>query len=364
MFSDAGLTTVRFIKSLAAGRGDRQQASAFARSRIDWTGFQRDQIVAHLKADVPATDSGDISNTSGVQSDFLAMVRPLSIFGQLHDRMHRVKARTPMLTQVAGGKAYWVGSGAARKLCVGSYARDEGLRLKSISAITAVTNEALADPSLGGDLSLKRDLAAACTEAIDRAFVDPANDGTSGAPASITNGITPIVHSGGSVADLDDDLREAMAALAAASNLRDAVWIMPSALAACLSLARAADGSLAYPKLSALGGELCGLPVIASGAAEEAPNTDDLDTIILVDAAQIAFDEAPPELRVSEDAMLEMSNTPTGDATTPTAASVKLMGLWQIEASAIKATLHATWKRRRDTAVQLISSVPRELSAT
>ncbi len=125
-------------------------------------------------------------------------------------------------------------------------------------------------------------------------------------PPSITYAAPKIPASGMTAESLDLDLAEAIAALlATGSNLRNAYWVMGANLAASMCLFRGSGGSPCYPTMSGPVPTLAGLPVITSGVFET--DTGGGTSIVLLDASQITYCEAPAILRTSTHAMVEMS---------------------------------------------------------
>lgn len=355
-----GLMALRYMKAMGACGGDRVAAAAFAQARSDmWDGAP---LIAHAllqtKADVGALGASGVQSTTGIGSvmaDFMAALRPASVVTRLP--LRQVEPMLPMLTQTGPTRGYWVGEGRARSASVGIYSR-ESLQLKRVNALSVASAEALQTPTLAGDAALLADLVGACAEALDRAFLDRANAGDDATPGSVTSTATPIPSSGTTIADLDADLQLAIAQLVAAgSNLASAFWIATPMLAAQLGLARGADGAPCYPQMGALGGVLAGLPCITSAAAQAENDSDGPSDLVLLDASQIAFADAPPDLRTSTSAMIELSATPSGNTVAPAAASSAMVSMFQAEAVALLAGMSVNWKPRRDGVVQVIANV-------
>ncbi|HUG26216.1 phage major capsid protein [Piscinibacter sp.] len=352
-----GLLALRYLKSMAIGGGDNAAAIGYAEARADW-GVDRASVVRQLKSALSGLSIGETTGgASDVRHDLLAALRPLTIVGRLP--LRRQPPRMPFLTQTGPARAYWVGESKARRMTVGSYSRDgEGLITKTVAALTVATSEALEDKSIDAENALLADLLDACAEGLDRAFIDRLNTGSASTPASINSAVTPIPASGVSLDDLDADFAMAIRQLSdAGSNLRAAYWVMPSYFAARLALTRGIDGGPAYPGLGALGGQLAGLPVITSAAAEAEANSDDLADVTLLDASQISFAEEEPTLRTSTNAVIEMDTAPTGASDTPTAASATMVSMFQAECVALLAQMSVNWSVRREGMVQVISGM-------
>jgi hypothetical protein len=88
--------------------------------------------------------------------------------------------------------------------------------------------ELLRDSSPSAETLLRDELAAALRERMDIDFLDPAKTAVADvSPASITNGLTPLTSDGNDVASIREDVRQLVAAFAAANNPpTSGVWIM------------------------------------------------------------------------------------------------------------------------------------------
>lgn len=346
-----GLTATRVLKSLANARGDISTAAAYAKAR-QWA--DSGSVIAYIsKASVAGMESASALDGSGDASlDLQMALRPLSAVGRLP--VQRVPAMTPLLTQTTGATANWIGESKARKASIGAYTRSS-LQLKTVAALSVASNELLAAQSLDAENAVLADLLGACVQALDSAFLDPANTGDAAIPASITSTANVLTAASSSIASIDAALHAAVASLTdAGSNLMRAYWICSPAVGAALGLLRGTGGAAAYPGMGALGGFLLGLPCITSGAISAA---SDGDYIVLVDAAQIAYTEGLPALRTSQNASIEQSDAPTGASDSPTGATASIVGMFQADATALLASFYANWEPRRSGAVALIDGL-------
>jgi hypothetical protein len=187
------------------------------------------------KANIPAVnttaDAALIGNEGGF-ADYVEFLRNQTIVGRFGQNgvpsLRRVPFYFPVVTQATGGTAYWPGEGNAKPMTKPTWTRTE-LTPLVVAALAASTIQALRFSSPSAEMALRDDLTAAVVEAIDTAFIDPANSGSAGAkPASITNGISGTVASSGSDAEaVRADARAAMAVFVTAKNpLTSGVWIM------------------------------------------------------------------------------------------------------------------------------------------
>ncbi len=77
---------------------------------------------------------------------------------------------------------------------------------------------------------------------------------------------------------------------------------------------------------------------------------------MLVDAADLVFCDRGASVALSGETVIEMSDAPTGNSVTPTAASATLVALFDCDAVAIKCTRRVNWQLRRGL-VSVISGV-------
>ena len=187
--------------------------------------------------------------------------------------------------------------------------------------------------------------------AIDQAFLDPENAGSAGVkPASITYGATVVASTGGSIAQIDADLRDALEAIGD-SDLATGYWVMKPSTAAYLATLRGSGGAPAYPGVTARGGVLLGIPVITSNAVGPDANSPSESFIALVIASEVLLaDDMSVRIDYTAQATLEMDDAPS-------AGAQPMVGLWQNGLVAIKAERAINWRRRRSTAAVTINGV-------
>ena len=127
-----------------------------------------------------AVNIGDTSAHAALHGDyaaavaeFIELVRAESIIGQLNG-LRRVPDGTPFLRQTGSTTAKWVGEGKAAPISKAVFARDT-IRLLKLMSMTVSTKELLSGPD--ADRILRDELLKATREALDAAFIDPANSG-------------------------------------------------------------------------------------------------------------------------------------------------------------------------------------------
>ncbi len=350
---DKGIGFARYAKSLAAARGSRSDALAFAKQ------FYPDDAKLHhvIKAgEVPAGTTSDpkwagaLVDYQEYAQDFIEFLRPQTIVGRFGSNgipaLRQVPFNVRIPKQVSGGAASWVGEGKAKPLTQVNF-ETVTFGWAKIAAIAVLTDELVRFSNPSADALVRNALAEAVIERLDTDFIDPAKAAVAGvSPASITNGITAITSAG----DPDKDIEAAFAQFISA-NLTPAngVWVMSSTLALTLSMMRNALGQKRYPDISLLGGSFGGLPVIVSQYV-------DGDTMVLLNASDIYLaDDGQVVIDASREASLEMLAAPTMDATAGKGASV--VSMFQTNSVAIRAERWINWQRRRDAAVAVVSGI-------
>ncbi len=342
-------TAARLLKSMFLAKGQAIPAQAYVAGQ-NWS--DSGAITSHLKGIVTGMSTSDMA-LSPIAQDFSATVRPLTILGRLIG-YRTVPPRIRVLTGASGTGASFLGQGQAIPVSKMDLTGETLYPLK-IAALCLTTQELMTSSSPNADLILSEDLAAAAAQALDAAFIDPANTGTPDVmPASVTSGVTPLVSTGATIAAIDHDLKAMLQQLVdAGSTLRYASWVLPVQTAVALSLLRGTGGTPAYPGITALGGVLLGLPVVPSGTMETA-GSPSLTSIVLIDGSAIAVvDDGSAELAISEHASIQMTDNPTNSAATPT----NVVSSFQTHTAAFRTVLYRNWILRRPGFVSVLAGV-------
>ncbi|MER9596087.1 phage major capsid protein [Mesorhizobium sp. M0244] len=324
-----GLQFVRVAIAKALAEDDAMAARSAAVRR--WGQGSQPEVI--LRA-IGAATYGDVGDEfAAATTEFFALVAQQTVVGRMAG-IRRVPLRVRLLNTVSGSSAYWVGEGMPKPVSKAVYAADTLAALK-VASLSVVTHELLQSPDLDSEMAIRRDMARSIVETIDVAFLDPANAGVADvSPASITNGVVPIA----ATADAGADLKALAAAFA--GDLDTAYFIMSPALGASLS-------SADRPNVGARGGELLGVPVLASRSAPAG-------TIVLADAAGIALGEAEAEIRTSRQASIEMLDAAlVQDATT--GVGTEMASLFQANSAAILTERAVNWQVARPGSVALIT---------
>ena len=321
------------------------------------------RIEMTLKAAVAAGNTTDgtwaspLVNASGaIAADFAEFLRPMSIVGRFGTggipSLRRVPFRLPLVGQTSGGAGYWVGEENAKPLTKFDFSSTNLVPLK-VANIAVISMELARDSSPSAGIVVRDQMAQALAARWDVDFVDPAKAAVAGvSPASITNGLTPIVSSGNTADNVRRDVKAIMNPFINANNTPvNGVWIMNTSTALALSLLTNGLGQREFPGVTMRGGEFEGLPVITS---EYLPRPSAGDYVLLANASDIYFaDEGGINVDVSTEASLQMDNAPDN----PTTASTVMVSLWQRNLVGFRAERTVNWKKRRTSAVALLGSV-------
>lgn len=298
----------------------------------------------------------DYQNFAG---DFVEFLRPQTIIGQFGvgnvPSLNRIPFNVRITGQTSGGQGYWVGEGAPKPLTAFDFNAVE-LRWAKVANIAVLTEELIRFSNPSAELLVRNALADALRARLDIDFVDPTKAAvTNISPASITNGVTPIVASGtGDADDIRADIRALWAPFIAANNPpTTAVYIMSSTTALALSMVQNPLGQSEFPGLTMMGGTLGGVPVIVS---EYLAGDSDGGIVILANARDIWLaDDGGFTIDASREASLQMLDNPTNNSATGTPTT--MVSMFQTNSVAMRVERYINWAKRRPSAVQYLTGV-------
>lgn len=360
-----GTAFTRYVKALATARGNAMQAAEMAKQWREST----PEVEVVLKSAVAAgttTDSNwakPLVEYQNMIGEFAELLRPATIIGRIPG-IRRVPFNIKIPRQTSGSSVNWVGE--AKPKPVSALAFDQiTLGTAKAAGIVVITEELARASSPDAEAVVRQDLIAQTAQFLDLAFVDPSKAAVNGvSPASITNGVTPIIASGNTADDLRADAKAAIAAfLTANMSLAGACWIMTETELVAISLLTNALGQPEFPGLGlnddgTVVGRFMGLPVIASenipaqSVVVGPPAIAAGSRILLVKANEILLaDDGQTVVDVSREASLQMDSSPDSPAT----ASTVFVSLWQQNMVGIRAERWINWAKRRANVVQMIT---------
>ena len=314
------------------------------------------------RAAVPAhttVNTANLMDPTNLSQEFLAWLRPQTIIGQFGTggvpELRNVPFNVAIAGQTSGGLGYWTGEGKSKPLTKFTFSRTT-LGFTKVAAISVLTEELARFSTPSAEALIRDGLRDALVERLDIDFIDPAKAEVSNvSPASITNGVTPIVSSGSTADDIRADLGALLGAFVTTNqNVGDLVLIMPNTQALALSMLRNSLGQPEFASVGLTGGTLQGIPVIASQYAHTAGAGN---MVIALNAKAIGLaDDGSVSVEASREASLEMSDTPAGDSGVPT-ANTTLVSMWQTNSIALRAERFINWKKLAAGAVVYMEDV-------
>lgn len=357
---EKGITFARYAMCLGAAKGDLHSALAMAENRFG----DSPEIVSTLKSAVAAgtttdaTWAGPLVEYNQFAGDFVEYLRPKTIIGQfgtgIIPSLRSIPFNVHIRGQTSGGEGYWVGEGKPKPVTSFDF-EDVYLGWAKVANIAVMTQELMRFSNPSAERLVRDALAEALIARLDIDFVDPAKAISANvSPASITNGVTPVVSQGNTADDIRCDIQNLMAPYIAANlSPSTAVWIMTATTALSLSLMRNTLGQREFPDVTMMGGTFEGFPVIVS---EYVPTDSNGQIVILANAGDIWLaDDGQVVIDASREASLQMDNAPT-NASSPVAATT-VVSMFQTNSIALRAERFINWKKRRSQAVQYLDNV-------
>ncbi|HEY0941897.1 MAG TPA: phage major capsid protein [Steroidobacter sp.] len=331
----SGFDFVRIARSIAVARkrGIAPEAAADQlypgrSSMIRRALSGRDTLVKDAVGPIDTTSV--LTPTDTVTGAYAASVRPATVLGQLPTTPVPFSTQLPFIS--TGTEADFTGESMPIACRAPQFGTNLFLPRLKINGLIVMSNEML--ESSEGEAVLERDLRAAEIAATDRRLLDPTSNAIARTrPASITYGAPAFDATGASEAD---DIRAVVgdllgSLLAAGSNLQAVHFITSTANCAALALMTDSLGNRSFPTVTATGGTLAGLPLLASGSAPA-------NTLVAVDGAEILVaDRSEVEISTSKFALIDQDDGPEG---------TNRVSMFQTESTAIRLTRWLNWHLR------------------
>lgn len=306
-----------------------------------------------MKTAVPGggSDSGEwgaelVTIDNRYTGDFLEYLYGATVFDKLP--LRSVPANVGIKGQDGAFTGYFVGQSKAIKVSKGDFSNATTTPYKA-AGLTVVSNEWLTDATPDG-LSLVGDgLRQAVAQAVDTKFlsVDAVSAGVS--PPGILNGVSIGATNGGDAQSIATDVKALFAPFISAKNTSGGfAWVMTPTTALALSLMKNALGQPEYPTMTPAGGTWNGFPVYTGD------NVGSGDVILIKPSDVWRIGDTGAVLSISDSAMIEQDDAPTGATDTPVAASATMVSMFQEDSTAIKVVRRVSWGKRRTGAVAYI----------
>jgi hypothetical protein len=267
------------------------------------------------------------SETAGYDVEIVTLYRQKSFTGRMAGIRRHTRATRAVLPG-SGTSAMWVPEQGGVPVTELSFSAG-GLMPKKVSAIAVVTNELLRDAPAATSV-LQADLVGAIAALADQTLLDPNEDGSGDAPASITHGLIAQTTTGNAAKDIGKLVS------VFTGDLTQAYLLTTPVIGAGISAA------LGYGDAGVRGGGALGLPLLTSPGCTSG-------ILALVDPSRLVLVEEPIELSLSSSAPLMMwdgSSPPNG----------VMVSMFQTETTAVKGVLPCNWQAAPG-AVAYVSSV-------
>jgi HK97 family phage major capsid protein len=324
------------------------------------------ELHTHIKTSIPAgtstetTWATELVEPTTLGSEFLEFLRAQTIIGKFGmngvPSLRSLPFNIRIARMTSGLTGYWVGEGLGKPVSKGAVDAVT-LPYTKVAALSVITQELARFSSPSAERLVRDELAKSVSARIDTDFVDPAIAATSAKPASITNGLTALSSAGTSADNARTDLANLIEYfILNHMDVSSLVVLMPNTLALSLSLLRNSLGQQEFPGLTMNGGRLEGIPVITSQYLASGASFGNM--VIALSANDIGLaDDGAVDVKVSDQATIEMTDSPAGDSGTPTAGSTNYVSMFQTNSLAILAERFITWKKLRSTAVVFMDDV-------
>jgi HK97 family phage major capsid protein len=305
------------------------------------------------------TWAAPLVNAANWSAGFIEFLRAQTLIGQAQFAPAPFNVDIPR--QIGGGTGYWTGEGKAKPLT--NLAFDNiSLRFNKVAAIAVITKELARFSDPGAERIVRDQLADAVIATIDTSLFD-LNAAVPGVrPAGLLSGVTPVTT--GPIDPGDPvSIECALLALWAPWNAtfmgrRPAYYTTPAA-AMVLAASRTALGAQAFPNMTRNGGNIGGIPVRVSQYLANAGGSGGAPFILVDEAEILLADDRTVTVDFSDQATLEMSNTPAASANpTVVTSGTPFVNMWQTNCIALRAERFLTWLPRRGGAVQWIDGFP------
>lgn len=360
---EKGIAFARFAGVTALAKNNPSVALDIAKSKFGndkrLHGILKDAVSVGSTAD--ANWAGKLSDYQEISTDFIEFLRPKTLVGKFGTEgipsLRPIPFNVKVKGQNVGSTAGWTGEGQHKPVTQGQYF-DTYMDFSKLTAISVASDELLRFSSPSAAELIRNDLADAIIQKIDEDFIKINNSGiTNIKPASITYNFdekeagSETAQLPASVAGAAEVQIQALWTTADTNNFNpaSAVYITTPAIARKLAVMTTAAGFQRFPKITPLGGDIGGIPLIVS-------NHVDTGAFILAFASEIWLaDDGLVTIDSSNEATIIMDTNPQGivdgDATAKTHQSY--LNMYQSNSVAFRAERYINWKKRRANAVNV-----------
>lgn len=340
----------------ALARMENVPTSAIAYQRFvknAYRGQQNQRLVDVIKAN-EVTSGGETTGEWGAElvaadgrytGDFIEFLYSRTIYDQIG--LREVPANVTIKGQDGAATGYWVGEAKAIPSSAPSFSTINLSPLK-VAALCSVSKELLRDSSPAAEMLIRDALVEACAQKVDTTFLSTAALSAGISPAGILHGLGAISASGTTADSLRYDVAALYASFISAKNATGLTMVMGTALAKGISLLTNALGQTEFPGLNAGGGVLLGDRVVTGD------NVGAGDFILLKPSDIWKIGDMGIEVSMSDQATIEASSAPLGNALSPIAASANIQSMFQEDSIAFKVVRPINFQLRRSDAVAYV----------
>lgn len=342
-----GTAFTRYVMCLANARGNLMLAAERAKMFRDSTpeveiAFKT-AVAAGTTTD--ATWAGPLVQLQPMAAEFVEFLRPMTVFGRIPN-FRMVPFNVSIPRQTAGSSSKWAGQGLPKPVSKLGFDLITMRFAKQVS-IVVTTDELVRFSNPAAESTVRNDMARAIAQFTDEQALNPDVAAVSNvSPASITNGATKINFSAATIAGVDSDVAKVYAELA--NNdvpLTGCIWVMAPRTAIGLSSLRTVNGVLAFPEVGPEGGTFKGYPVLTTNNIHiSAASANETYAVFLNPSEIFVSDDGAMTIDMSSEASIEMSDAPSGGATS-------LVSMYQNNLIALRAERYINYLPRHSHSV-------------
>jgi HK97 family phage major capsid protein len=283
---------------------------------------------------------------------FIELLRPMSVLANFPGRPMSFDGAGSIKIprQTVGSTGGWIGEGGAIKVDRLTLDSVE-LTPKKNANIIAVSNELLARSTPSAMAIIRDDILRGIATSIDTKFLssDAASAGVSPAGIQTYDG-SSTASAGDTLDNITTDLKAAIAAMLTVNMpMARPIWLINPIRLNALKFIRDGLGAYAF-KDEINQGTLAGYPYLTSTSVTDS-------VVMLVDAAQVIIaTELAPEISISQDATIHMSDGPDADIGGGGSAT-PVQSMFQTDSTAVKAITRLDFAARYAECTQVITGV-------
>jgi HK97 family phage major capsid protein len=287
-------------------------------------------------AATPSTlDTGAFASYAKISQGFVASLQNFGTFDRMLADMRAVPVQTGSIGAITtSATAYSLSEGSMKPVSRMSLTGAQQTPLKAHCVV--VISQELAKSTIGNATALiQNEMQNSVAVVTDGAFL-----------GVLTSGLSAATSTGATAESVLADIAGLLQAVTTGQGSK-LYFITTSLIAKMLSVMgeTSTNGQRAFPEMGAMGGTLCGIPVLVSDAVTAGQ-------LILVDAAQVAAGSGDVLLQELNEASVQLDTNPDS----PPTASTNFISLWQNNLTAIVVERYFVATRLTSTGVAIVSN--------